>query len=294
MDEIFEEHRRLLLGLGYRLLGSMWDAEDVVQEAYLRWMNTDRPRIREPRSFLVTVVTRLALDQLRSARVTRAAYTGPWLPEPVDGQAFGPLETAELRDTLSYATLHMMERLSPPERAVFVLRAAFDLPYERIAEILDSSVATCRQWHHRAVRHLARDDGPFTPTPSDHAELLTRFLAAARDGDMAALTELLAEDAVAYNDGGGKVRAALRPITGRGDVLAFVAGLMSRYPLQEAHLTQANGEPAIWTVIGGQRQLVTFDIRDGRIHAVYGVLNPDKLSHFRQNENPENHRADLD
>ncbi|NKZ02361.1 RNA polymerase sigma-70 factor [Actinomadura latina] len=278
MDETFEEHRRLLLGLGYRLLGSMWDAEDVVQEAWLRWMRTDRSQIREPRAFLVTVVSRLALDQLRSARVSREAYTGPWLPEPVDGRAFGPLETAELRDTLSYATLHMMERLSPPERAVFVLREAFDLPYDRIAGILGSPAATCRQWHHRAVAHLSRDSERFTAEPSDHAELLTRFLAAARDGDLTALTELLAEDAIAYNDGGGKVRAALRPIIGRDDVLAFVTGLMSRYPLQEAHLTQANGEPAIWTVIGGQRQLAAFDIRAGRIHAIYGVLNPDKLT----------------
>ncbi|MEU7692229.1 RNA polymerase sigma-70 factor [Microbispora hainanensis] len=281
MDETFEEHRQLLLGLGYRLLGSMWDAEDVVQETYLRWTNTDRSQVREPRSFLVTVVTRLALDQLRSARVAREAYIGPWLPEPVDGRAFGPLETAELRDTLSYATLHMMERLSPPERAVFVLREAFDVPYDRIAEILDASVPTCRQWHHRAVRYLSRDSGRFAaPARSEHAELLTRFLAAAQDGDLAALAELLAKDAVAYNDGGGKVRAALRPVLGRDNVVAFVAGLMSRYPIEEARLTQANGEPAVWTVIGGQRQLVAFDVRDGRIHAIYGVLNPDKLIHI--------------
>jgi RNA polymerase sigma-70 factor (ECF subfamily) len=276
--ETFEEHRRLLLGLAYRLLGSMWDAEDVVQEAYLRWMRTDRSQIREPRSFLVTVVTRLALDQLRSARASREAYTGPWLPEPVDARAFGPLDTAELRDTLSYATVHMMERLSPPERAVFVLREAFDLPYDEIAGILGSPPATCRQWHHRAAGRLAERRGRFTPAPDDHGELLKRFLDAAQNGDVAALAELLAEDAVAYNDGGGKVRAALRPVAGRSNVLAFVTGLMSRYPLQEARLTEANGEPAIWTVIGGQRQLVAFDLRDGRIHAVFGILNPDKLS----------------
>jgi len=276
--DTFEEYRRLLLGLGYRLLGSMWDAEDVVQEACLRWLRTDRAEVREPRAFLVTVVTRLALDQLRSARVTREAYPGPWLPEPVDGDAFGPLESAELRDTLSYATIHMMERLSPPERAVFVLREAFDLPYDQISGILGSPAATCRQWHHRAVGRLAERRGRFTPTPDDHSELLHRFLAAARDGDVTALTELLAEDAIAYNDGGGKVRAALRPVLGRRNVVAFVAGLMSRYPLDEARLTQANGEPAIWTVIGGQRQLVAFDIRDGRVHGIFGILNPDKLS----------------
>ncbi|GAA4054606.1 RNA polymerase sigma-70 factor [Actinomadura miaoliensis] len=276
--EVFEEHRRILLGLAYRLLGSMWDAEDVVQEAYLRWTNTDREQVREPRSFLVTVVTRLALDQLRSARASRESYTGPWLPEPVDARAFGPLDTAELRDTLSYATLHMMERLSPPERAVFVLREAFDLPYDEIAEILGSPSATCRQWHHRAVGRLAEGRGRFTPATGDHTELLKRFLGAAQNGDVTALAELLAEDAIAYNDGGGKVRAALRPVVGRAKVLAFVAGLMSRYPLEEARLTEANGEPAIWTVIGGQRQLVTFGIRDGRIQQIFSILNPDKLS----------------
>jgi len=277
-SDTFEEHRRLLLGLGYRLLGSMWDAEDVVQEAYLRWMRTDRSPIREPRAFLVTVVTHLALDQLRSARVTREAYTGPWLPEPVDGQAFGPLESAELRDTLSYATVHMMERLSPPERAVFVLREAFDLTYDEVAGILESSPATCRQWHHRAVGRLAERRGRFVADPREHSRLVERFLAAARGGDITALADLLAEDAIAYNDGGGRVRAALRPIVGRRNVLAFVTGLMSRYPLEEAYVTQANGEPAIWTVIGGQRQLVAFDVRDGRIHGVFAVLDPDKLA----------------
>ncbi|GAA4574993.1 RNA polymerase sigma-70 factor [Planotetraspora kaengkrachanensis] len=278
--EVFDEYRQLLLGLAYRLLGSMWDAEDVVQDAFVRWIRTDLSEIREPRSFLVTIVSRLALDQLRSARATRETYTGPWLPEPVDGQAFGPLDTAELRDTLSYATLHLMERLSPPERAVFVLREAFDLPYDDIAEIVGSSAATCRQWHHRAAGRLAGDRERFHPSAADHEELLGRFLAAAQSGDLATLTDLLAEDVVAYNDGGGKVRAALRPIIGRAKVVAFVAGLLSRYPVEETRSVEANGEPAIWTVVGGQRQLVTVDVRGGRIHAIYAVLNPDKLSHL--------------
>ena len=284
--EVFEEHRRLLLGLAYRLLGSMWDAEDVVQETFLRWTNADRSEVREPRSFLVTIASRLALDQLRSARATRESYTGPWLPEPVDASAFGPSESAEMRDTLSYATLHMMERLAPPERAVFVLREAFEMPYDQIAEILGSPVATCRQWHHRAVRYVTRDSGRFAPAPTDHSGLLDRFLSAARD--IGALTDLLARDAVAYNDGGGKVRAALRPISGRDNVLAFIRGLMTRYPLEDARLTSANGEPALWTVIGGQRQLVAFDIRDdNHIHAIYAVLNPDKLTHIHADDDSE-------
>ncbi|MFD4255350.1 RNA polymerase sigma-70 factor [Amycolatopsis thermoflava] len=277
----FEEHRAVLLGLGYRLLGSMWDAEDVVQEAYLRWVRADRSEIREPRAFLVTVVTRLALDQLRSARVKREAYPGPWLPEPVHAGEFGPMETAELRDTLSYATLHLIERLSPPERAVFVLREAFEVPYEEIAGIVGATPAACRQTHHRAVRRLSGGRDRFHPSAAEHGELLTRFLDAARDGDLTTLTELLSEDVVAYNDGGGKVRAALRPVTGRDNVVAFVTGLLARYPLDEVRIAESNGQPAVWTRLGGQEQLVTLDVRDGRIHAVFAVLNPDKLTRVR-------------
>lgn len=273
----FEQYRPLLLGLAYRLLGSMWDAEDVVQEAYLRWREADRSGVREPRAFLVTVASRLALDQLRSARVRREAYPGPWLPEPVS-DTFGPSEAAELRDTVSYATLHLMERLSPPERAVFVLREAFRLPYDDIAGIIDRPAASCRQLHRRAARRLAEGESRFRPSPSEHERLLNRFVDAARNGDLATLADLLSRDAVAYNDGGGRVRAARHPIVGRDNVVAFIAGLMARYPIEEIRPATANGKPAIWTVIGGQQQLVTLDVRDGRIRAIFAVLNPDKLT----------------
>jgi RNA polymerase sigma-70 factor (ECF subfamily) len=281
VTDVFEEHRSLLLGLAYRMLGSMWDAEDVVQEASVRWLRTDRHEIKEPRAFLVTVVSRLALDQLRSARVTREAYTGPWLPEPVHSDAFGPLESAELRDTLSYATLHLMERLSPPQRAVFVLREAFDLPYEDIAEVIGDSVVNCRQLHHRAVKRVAEGKDRFQPSQTAHSHLLTQFLEAARSGDLDTLKELFSEDVVVYNDGGGKVRAALRPIVGRDHALAFVAGLLASYPIEEIRPAEANGQPAVWTVLDGAEQLVTLDIQNGRIHAVYAILNPDKLHHIR-------------
>lgn len=278
--DAFEEHRPLLLGLAYRLLGGMWDAEDIVQEAFLRW--TRATEVREPRAYLITIVSRLALDQLRSARVTREAYPGPWLPEPVPSGAFGPQETAELTDTLSYATLHMMERLSPPERAVFVLREAFELPYERIAGILDVPAATCRQHHRRAAARLAEGRDRFHPTAADHTELLGRFLDAARGGDLTTLTDLLAEDVVAWNDGGGRTRAALHPIQGRDRVAAFIAGLGSRYGLGAASIVEANGAPAVWTHIDGQEQLAMFDIRNGRIHTIYAVLNRDKLAHVHR------------
>jgi RNA polymerase sigma-70 factor (ECF subfamily) len=257
----------------------MWDAEDVVQEAWLRWQATDHAGIREPRAFLVTVVSRLALDQLRSARVKREAYTGPWLPEPVETAQAGPLDTAELRDTVSYATLHMMERLSPPERAVFVLREAFELPYDEIAGIVGVSVANARQLHHRASVRLAEGPDRFRPSSEEHAELLTTFMRAAGDGDLAALTELLHEDVVAYNDGGGKVRAALRPILGRDKVSSFLLGLVARYDFKEVRMMEVNGLPAVATQVGGHRQLVMIGIRDGRISEIYGVLNPDKLAH---------------
>ncbi|WP_408962742.1 RNA polymerase sigma-70 factor [Nonomuraea angiospora] len=274
----FEEHRPMLLGLAYRLLGSMWDAEDVVQEAWLRWQGTDRDEIKEPRAFLVTVVSRLALDQLRSARVRREAYTGPWLPEPVMTAQAGPLDTAELRDTVSYATLHLMERLSPPERAVFVLREAFELPYDEIAEIVGTSAANARQLHRRASVRLAEGRDRFQPSAEDHTRLLAKFMDAAAGGDFAALTELLHEDVVSYNDGGGKVRAALRPILGRRKVVAFLNGLLSRYDFGDSRLIEVNGQPALWTRVAGHRQVVLIDARDGVITRIYGLLNPDKLT----------------
>ncbi|HEY5835066.1 RNA polymerase sigma-70 factor [Streptomyces sp.] len=275
--EEFEQHRPLLLGLAYRLLGSMWDAEDVVQDAFLRWVRADRTGVREPRAYLMTVVSRLAIDQLRSARVAREEYPGPWLPEPAETLALGPLDTAELRDTVSYAMMHLMERLSPPERAVFVLREAFDVPYEEIAEILGTSTANCRQLHHRAHTHVARGRGRFQLSREDHLRLLTHFLHASHSGDVTALASMFSEDVMAWNDGGGKVRAALRPVSGRSKVAAFVTGLLARYPSGQEHIVDFNGELTLQTSIDGGRQFVAFDIRDGLIHGIFAVLNPDKL-----------------
>ncbi|MEO3872414.1 RNA polymerase sigma-70 factor [Nonomuraea sp. B12E4] len=274
----FEELRPMLLGLAYRLLGSMWDAEDVVQEAWLRWQGTDQSQVREPRAFLTTVVSRLALDQLRSARVRRESYTGPWLPEPVMTSQVGPLDTAELRDTVSFATLHLMERLSPPERAVFVLREAFELPYERISEIVETSVANARQMYRRASQRLAEGRDRFHPSAQDHAELLTKFMAAAGGGDLAALTDLLHEDVVIWNDGGGRAKAALRPVAGRRKVVSFLAGLVSKYHFRTPRLVEVNGGVALLTRLDSGHQLVMIDIKDGKIKGIYGVLNPDKLT----------------
>jgi RNA polymerase sigma-70 factor (ECF subfamily) len=278
----FQALRPRLLGIAYRLLGSMWDAEDVVAEAAVRWLKTDRTRVEEPAAFLTTVVSRLALDHLRSARVRRESYTGPWLPEPVATPTtqLDPLETAEARESLSMATLLMMERLTPPERAVLVLRSAFDLPYDEIAAILDVSATNARQLHVRARAKV--NDGErarFEADPAAHRELLELLLRAAESGDLGELEQVLATDVVVYGDGGGRVRAALRPVTGKDKVMRFFAGLVRQYPVDSVSRIEVNGVPAAVLTASGLIQLLTFSMRDGQISEIYVVMNPDKLAH---------------
>ena len=279
--DTFQANRPTLLGLAYRMLGGMSDAEDVVQDAYLRWSSTDRNDIREPRAYLMTTVTRLCMDRRKSARARHETYPGPWLPEPVESSALGPLESAELRDTVSYATLHMMERLSPPERAVFVLRQAFGLPYDEIAQVVGTSTAACRQLQRRAMHKLEEGSERFAPDRVEHAGFLTAFIEAARSGDLDALTELLSDDVVVWNDGGGRVRAALQPVRGRERVISFVNGLVRRYPTGPCRLVQTNGETALCLAINGGHQYVALDVRGGRITQLYAVLNPDKLTRLK-------------
>lgn len=276
-DDSFEEHRSVLLGLAYRLLGSMHDAEDTLQDAWLRWAAEDRSSVREPRAFLIRIVSRLALDRLKSARVTREAYVGPWLPEPVESSRLGPLETVELRDTVSYATLHLLERLTPPERAVFVLREAFELPFDEIADVVGVSVVHCRQLAVRARRRIAAGPDRTATTREEHSRLLSEFLDAAASGDLSGLLGLLADDVVAWNDGGGRVRAALRPVVGGARVAGFAVGLAQRFGLEGARIIDLNGYPALRTRMGGGEQVVMIAADGGRIRAIYAVLNPDKL-----------------
>lgn len=278
----FQQLRPRLLGIAYRLLGSMWDAEDVVAEAAVRWLKTDRSQVLEPAAFLTTVVSRLALDQLKSARVRRETYPGPWLPEPVATPTteFGPLETVEARESLSMATLLMMERLTPPERAVLVLRSAFELPYDQIAEILDLTAAHARQLHVRArVKVNDGERGRFEADPAAHRKLLELLLRAAGSGDLDELEQVLAADVVMYGDGGGRVRASLNPVTGKDKVLRFLAGLVRQYPLESASLIELNGAPAAVLTTSGLTQVMALGVRDGAIHEIYAVINPDKLAH---------------
>ncbi|MEH1055225.1 RNA polymerase sigma factor SigJ [Micromonospora sp. CPCC 206171] len=274
-------HRPMLLGLAYRLLGSLHDAEDVLQEAYLRWLDVDRESVAEPRRYLSRVVTRLALDRLRARQAARETYVGPWLPEPVptEPSPFGPLDSAELRDSVSMALLHLLERLTPPERAVYVLHTAFALPYAEIGDILDRSAADCRQLHHRAVARLAEGRRRFNTDRAEQRRLLEAFLAAARDGDLPRLTELVAADAVAWTDGGGVARAARNPVHGADRIARFFAGIYARPRAVTATSAELNGQPALlirWS--DGARYALTVATVDGRITGFYLVGNPTKLS----------------
>ncbi|WP_245828459.1 RNA polymerase sigma factor SigJ [Micromonospora avicenniae] len=275
-----DAHRPMLLGLAYRLLGSRHDAEDVLQEAYLRWFGANRAAVAEPRRYLSRVVTRLAMDRLRARQAARETYVGPWLPEPVptDPPPFSPLDRAEQRDSLAIALLHVLERLTPPQRAVYVLHAAFELPYAEIGEILDRSAADCRQLQHRAEARIRQDRRRFTAGPAEQERLLDAFLAAARDGDLAALTGLVAQDAIAWTDGGGRVRAARNPIVGADRVARFVAGVYGpRRPVTVRRM-EFNGQPG--ALIGkpvGTFYALTLAAAAGRITGLYLVGNPEKL-----------------
>ncbi|HSA52335.1 MAG TPA: RNA polymerase sigma factor SigJ [Yinghuangia sp.] len=279
-DEVFEQHRTVLLGLAYRMLGSWWDAEDVVQEAWLRWRRTvPDTDVADPRGWLVTATTRLALDQLRSARRRRETYVGPWIPEPVPSGrlALDPAETAAQRATVSLAALRLMEQLSPPERAVYLLREAFELPYQDIADSLGVTAAHARQLHRRATAHLAGDQARFAVDSAEHLALVERFVAAAVTGDRRGLESLLARDVVLWNDGGGRVRAARRPILGAEKVARFLLGILTRRGPADPHVVAVNGGHSLLLDFGRGRMLLTLEVRDGVVAGIQGMVNPDKL-----------------
>ncbi|MGW0130826.1 RNA polymerase sigma-70 factor [Streptomyces sp. NPDC003299] len=286
LAEEFETLRPRLFGLAYRMLGSAEEAEDIVQDAYLRLSGADRAGIAHLGAWLAKVVTNLCLNRLTSARARRESYVGTWLPEPVatsDG-ALGPLESAEQGDAVSVAMLVLLERLTPTERAVYVLREAFGYGHREIAEVLDLGEANCRQLHRRALKRLEAAESRFEPAPERQRELVASFLAAAREGDLASLEKLLADDVVWWSDGGGKVSAALRPILGREKVLRFLVGATQKYAA-ELSLTQEeiNGAGAVLLWAGGTLIGVTaFEYRDGLIASARIVMNPDKLDFVRR------------
>jgi RNA polymerase sigma-70 factor (ECF subfamily) len=292
-DESFEPYRGRLLGLAYRMLGSMADVEDAVQETYLRWHQVNRDDVSEPRAFLVTTTTRICLDILKSARARREEYVGPWLPDPVvDTAALAPDSRTELAEDLSIALLLTLDRLSPLERAAFLLHDVFDFSFTEVAATLERSEAACRQLAARARGHVreARPRGT-APTAGQidakHAQLLSAFAAATQSGDLDAMTQLLASDVRFVTDGGGKVRAADTVIEGADRVARFMIGAMRPRPGQwwRADFTQrfaiVNGLPGVIVdAPEGPVQTAAIEIAGGVIQAIYVVRNPDKLRHL--------------
>lgn len=274
------EHRRMLFGVAYRILGSVADAEDVLQDAYLRWQGTDRAGVREPRRYLARTVTRLAIDRLRE-RTARGTYVGVWLPEPVPegvrAAELDPLDTVVRRDSVATATLHLMERLDPVERAVFVLREVFELPYAEIGETVQRTPEHCRQLYRRATRRLADGTRRFAPGRDEHAQLLEKLLTAARAGDLPALRAVLHRDAVVWTDGGGKARAARNPVAGVDRVSRFLAGIYGQQCELSVELLELNGAPGAMVRSGTTHHAITFAVANGRISGLFLVANPDKL-----------------
>jgi RNA polymerase sigma-70 factor (ECF subfamily) len=276
----FEEQRARLFGLAYRLLGSAADAEDVVQDTYVRWSGADQAAIVAPPVWLARVATNLCLNRLASARARREVYIGPWLPEPVltsDGM-LGPMESAAQRDSVSLALLVLLERLTPAERAVFVLREAFGYGYRDIAAILGLSEANCRQLHRRVRQRLPAATSRFAPDRGQWRDLVDRFLAAARDGDLPGLERLLAADVTAWADGGGKVVAARRPVLGRDRVARYLAGITRFGAGLQISVTEVNGAPAVvGTRAGTLAGVLVLEVSGDQITAVHLMSNPDKL-----------------
>jgi RNA polymerase sigma-70 factor (ECF subfamily) len=300
--ESFEPYRRRLLGLAYRMLGSMADAEDAVQDTYVRWHGADRNNVSDPRAFLMTTTTRICLDMLTSARARREEYVGPWLPEPVlDTAALAPDSRTELAEDLSFALLLTLERLSPLERAAFLLHDVFDFSFSEIASALERSEEACRRLASRA-RAQVRATRPRGVTAlsigsgeidAKHAQLISAFAAATQSGDLDALTQLLASDARVVTDGGGNVRAAQDVIEGADRVARLVVEATRRRPDTwwrqdfRMRLATINGLPGLVVdAPEGVMQTAAFEIEGDRIRALYVVRNPDKLRHLASNVPP--------
>ena len=275
----FEDQRRRLMGVSYRILGSIADAEDVVQEAWLRWSATDTTTVHNPEAFLTTVVTRLSLDRLRTLKARREVYAGPWLPEPVTAET-DPQTAAELADSLSLALLVVLETLSPLERAAFVLREVFAEPYAEVAEILGRDEAAVRQLVHRARKHVDAGGARYRADRATHNEVVERFLTACQNADLDALLEVLAPDVVLVSDGGGVAKAPVRPIAGEDKVGRFMIGATSKGAADATiNLEIFNGQLGLVARIDGRAVVaLAFRIADEQVQTLHLVANPEKLA----------------
>jgi RNA polymerase sigma-70 factor (ECF subfamily) len=278
--QVFEKSRRRLFGMAYRMLGVAQDAEDLVQETYLRWHEADIASLRSPEAWLLTVISRLSIDRLRHLSTERAAYTGSWLAEPISAElAEDPEQHSEQNDDLSLAFLRLLDRLGPEERAAYLLREVFEQDYAAIAQSLGKSEAACRQLVHRAEERVRSGKPRFRVAPEAHARLLGGFLSALKSGDQAALLGLLASDVLSVSDGGGKVAAAPYALEGNARVAHLLLTLERKFRSAALHqIAEINGQPALLIVSDGALQCVTTIETDGEhIIGLYSILNPDKL-----------------
>ncbi len=288
-DEVFEEHRPTLARLAYRMLGSVADADDIVQEAYLRWRKEDRSAVNSPRAYLASIVTRLCIDLKQDLDRRKTTYVGPWLPEPIvepgEVDPGGRLEAAE---SVSMAILVVLESLSPVERAAYLLRRVFDYGYDEIGGILGKSEPNCRQLVGRAEERVRERRPRFEAAPAEAERLAGAFLQACSTGDLDGLVSLLATDAVLYSDSGGKATAALVPIRGADRIARFFLGILKKAPTNlEVRWVRVNGQPGVLAVVDGEViQVLTFDIVEGRIATCFVIRNPDKLARIRPTSSP--------
>lgn len=284
--EVFNDNRNLLFSIAYRMLGLVMDAEDMVQECFIKWHDACNDDVDSPKSFLATMVTRLCIDYLRSARVKREEYIGPWLPEPISTSDDSPEKQVTQTDHLSTAFMVMLERLSPIERAVFLLREVFDYEYAAIAAIVDKSEANCRQILRRARQHIDEDQARYEPDIAVQQQILDQFVQLTATGDLEGLLALLAEDASIVSDGGGIAVAARRPIVGAESIAKFLIGIyqkqMHRYKDPRLEFREFNGQLCVVFLSEGVLQFVMTVAYDtsGKIKNIYSQLNPDKLRHL--------------
>jgi RNA polymerase sigma-70 factor (TIGR02957 family) len=276
-EDPFVEHRGLLFTVAYEMLGSTADAEDVLQESWLRWDTVDKDEVRDPRAYLVRIVTRQSLNRLRTLQRQRETYVGPWLPEPLVTSP-DVLEDIELAESVSFAMLLVLETLTPLERAAFVLREVFDFGYDEIAAAIDRTPAAVRQLVARARNHV-QARRPRFERPAEIEEITGRFLAAAATGEIQPLLDDLAPDVVLLSDGGGKKQAALRPLHGADKVARWLVGVGAKTPISDARWVVANGQVSVLLYVDGELDSVgTVYAVDGKITEIYLVRNPDKLT----------------
>jgi RNA polymerase sigma-70 factor, ECF subfamily len=288
--QIFEQHRGLMFGIAYRMLGSAMEAEDMVQEAYLRYEAAQEQDVHYPKAYLVRIITHLCLDHLKSARTQRENYVGIWLPEPVLTDQ-SPDALVGDYESISIAFLELMEKLSPVERAIFLLRDVFDYSFAEIAQMVDKSEANCRRYYRRAKQFLVEGRPPFEPPSDEQRDLVEHFLQALMSGDVEGLTHMLNEDVVFYGDGGGKANVVRQPLEGREAVKRFL--LLGIYrllpPGVNIEVAEVNGSPALllWVHDDHPYFVMTFTIVENQIQAIRNILNPDKLSRIHQDSPPE-------